>query len=154
VTGRRARTLRLTATAVAGWTLVATGAGHAALVVVGATGEPQAGERAARAAMQPVTVTVAGLDRSLWQLFTGFSLAMALLLVGFGAVTLVVLREGPHLVQRTRALLWLDAAVVLLLLGVSAALLPPPPIVLLGLAAAAIGTALSRPNSTPAPGAA
>ena len=60
--------------------------------------------------MRGATTSVAGPERSSWQLFNGFSLAMALLLVGSGALNL------------------------------------PPPVLLLGLAAAAVGAALSRPG--------
>ncbi|WP_432523641.1 LIC_13387 family protein [Kineococcus sp. SYSU DK006] len=142
----RPATSRSRATTVAGWSLVATGALHASLVAAGAIAQPPPGERAVRASMRAATTSVAGLERSFWQLFNGFSLAMALLLVGFGALNLLVVRHAPHLLHRTRALLWLDACVVLPLLVVSLLLFPPPPVLLLGLAAAAVGTALCRPD--------
>ncbi|WP_432536188.1 LIC_13387 family protein [Kineococcus arenarius] len=138
---------RSTATTVAGWSLVLTGSVHAISFVVGAVVEPPPGEHLVRASMRGTTVSLAGLDRSFWQLFNGFSLAMALLLIGFGAVNLLVVRRAPELLHRTRALLWLDASVVLPLLVTSLLLFPPPPVLLLGLTAVAIGTALRRPNS-------
>ncbi len=140
------RSVRSIATAVTGWLFVVTGTGHALLVGAGALLEPPEVERGVRQAMAGTSVTVAGLDRTLWELFQGFSLVMAVMLAGFGALNLLVLRRAPQLVHQTRALLWLDAAVLLPVLLVSVLLLPPPPILLLGLAASAVALALSRPD--------
>ena len=142
----RAWTARSTATAVTGSSLVLTGTLHATVAALGAAADPPSGERLVRASMEATSTTVAGLDRSFWELFTGFSLVMAVLLTGFGALNLLVLRQAPRLVHETRALLWLDAAVLVPALAVCVLLLPPPPVVLLGVATAAVAVGLSRPD--------
>lgn len=53
--------------------------------------------------------------------------AVALLLAGVGALNLLVVRHAPELLDRTRALLRVDAAVVLALLTISLTLFPPAP---------------------------
>lgn len=123
-----------------GWLLVATGSGHAILVAVGYATSPPAGERAVRTLMAETAIPVAGMERSYWDLFQGFSLMMALMLVGLGALVL--------LVEPTRAVKGLLAAVLVPALAISVLLLPPPPIVLLGLAAvaAAVGLLGSGPR--------
>ncbi len=142
------RTTRLTGTAVAAWALLVTGVGHTVLVVVSAVSETPRDQLDVRQAMVETTTRVAGLDRSLWQLFSGFSLVMALLLVGFGALNLLLVRRHPGVLLESRAVLWLDLAVVLTALGIAVRLLPAPPIVLLGLAVVAVVVALSRPDAS------
>ena len=139
------RTLRTLAPAVAGWLLVLTGSGHTALVVVG-SGSPSASESRAQETMAATSVVIGGLERSYWELFQGFSLMMALMLVGLGALLLLVLRRAPQLVLESRGLLLLVVAVLLPALLISAVLLPPPPIVLLGVATVAVLTALLTPG--------
>jgi hypothetical protein len=140
------RPIRTTATAVAGWLLVITGVGHTALVLVGSLGAPPAGEATTRALMAGTPVVVGGLERSYWDLFQGFSVMMALMIVGFGTLVLLALRQAPGLVLDRQGLLVLCAVVLLPALAISVLLLPPPPIVLLGLALAAVVVALWTPR--------
>jgi hypothetical protein len=86
--------------------------------------------------MATTAIPVAGMERSYWDLFQGFSLMMALMLVGLGAMVL--------LVEPTRAVKGLLAAVLVPAFAISVLLLPPPPIVLLGLAAVAAAVGLLR----------
>jgi hypothetical protein len=139
-----ARTARSTATAVAGWLLVVTGAGHATLVAVQSISGVPASERPIHQAMAATTIPIAGIERSHWDLFVGFSLMMALMLVGLGALVLVVRRAAPELVRGTRAVLTLLGLVLVPALLLSVLLLPPPPIVLLGLALVAVVVGLVR----------
>ena len=139
------RTIRTLAPAVAGWLLVLTGSGHTALVVVG-SGPPTASESRAHETMADTSVVIGGLDRSYWELFQGFSLMMALMIVGLGALLLLVLRRAPQLVLESRGLLLLVVAVLVPALLISVVLLPPPPIVLLGIATVAVLTALLSPG--------
>lgn len=127
---------RWNTTALIGWLLVATGAGHGTLVAAGYATTPPANERAVRELMAATSVPVAGMERSYWDLFQGFSLMMALVLVGLGALVL--------LVEQTRAVSVLLALVLVPALALSLLLLPPPPIVLLGLAAVAAVAGLLR----------
>lgn len=139
------RTTRTLAPTVAGWLLVLTGSGHTALVVVG-TGTPTASESHAHETMAATSVVIGGLERSYWELFQGFSLMMALMVVGLGALLLLVLRRAPQLVLESRGLLLLVGAVLLPALLISVVLLPPPPIVLLGIATVAVLAALLSPG--------
>jgi len=127
---------RYNPTRLIGWLLVATGSGHATLVAVGYATTPPADERAVRALMAATAIPVAGLERSYWDLFQGFSLMMALMLVGLGALVL--------LVEPTRSVKVLLAVVLVPALAISVLLLPPPPIVLIGLAAVAATVGLLR----------
>jgi hypothetical protein len=140
----RPRSIRSICTTVIGWSLVVTGAGHATLVAVGQAATPPADERAVRALMAATSIPVAGLERTYWDLFQGFSLMMALMLVGLGSLVLLVQREAPELVHGTRAPLVLLGLVLAPAVVISVLLLPPPPIVLLGLAAVAAAVALVR----------
>lgn len=140
----RTRSVRSVSTAVIGWLLVVTGSGHASLVAVGHASGPPAEEQAVRALMSATTVAVAGVERTYWELFQGFSLMMALLLVGLGALLLQLRRRVPEPVRGSRSVLVLLALVLVPALGLSVLLLPPPPIVLLGLAVLAVVAALVR----------
>ena len=140
------RTVRTVATTLAGWLLILTGAGHTALVVVGNLAEPTADESRVRETMAETSLVIGGVERSYWDLFQGFSLMMALMLVGLGAVLLLVVRRAPHLITESHALLLVGAAVLLPALLISVLLLPPPPIVLIGIATVSMLIALSRPR--------
>ncbi|MEV4704457.1 LIC_13387 family protein [Actinoplanes sp. NPDC049316] len=135
------------ACAVGAWSLIVTGAAHAAAMAAGAATSPPPAEEAARRTMAATHVTIAGLDRTLWQLFTGFSLAMALFIAGLGALNLLALRRAPELFLRSRAAGVLNLCVVLPALALSVLLFPPPPILFLGVSCAAFGYALTRPAS-------
>lgn len=143
------RTARTIALPLAGWLLVITGTGHTVLVVLGTLATPAAAEARVREAMASSSLVVAGLERSHWDLFQGFSLMMALMIVGFGALLLLVHHRVPDLATGSRGLLALVAAVLVPALAISALLLPPPPILLLGLAAAAVVLALREPDAPP-----
>lgn len=138
-----ARTLRSTCTALIGWLLVITGAGHATLVAIGSSTTPSPEEREVRALMAATSIPVAGMERSYWDLYQGMSLMMALMLVGLGALVLVARRRAPELVEDPRTALLL-ALVLVPAVAISVRLLPPPPMVLLGLAALAAVVALVR----------
>lgn len=138
---------RTVAATVAGWLLVITGVGHTTLVAISSAATASAADTAIRDAMAAAPVTVAGLERSYWDLYLGFSLMMALMLVGLGALVLLVLRRAPELVARGMVVLL--ALVLVPAWAISALLLPPPPIVLLGAAAVAVvSAAVLRPRST------
>ena len=140
----RARTARATALTVVGWLLVATGAGHATLVAVSMAAGVPAAERPVHDVMAATSVPIAGIERSHWELFMGFSLMMALMLVGLGSLTLLVRRAAPDLAHGTRGVLVLLGLVLVPAMLISVLLLPPPPIVLLGLALVAVVVGLVR----------
>lgn len=127
--------------AVGAWSLVVTGVGHATLVAVGSVTAPPTGEVEARRVMAATDAVGLGLERSLSQLFLGFSVTMALFLVALGALTLLALHHAPRLFLDTGTVLLLDLAVAGTALAISATLLPPPPIVLFTVATAAFGAA-------------
>ncbi|WP_107705145.1 LIC_13387 family protein [Nocardioides allogilvus] len=146
------RTLRSTCTALIGWLLVITGAGHTTLVAIGSSATPSPEEREVRALMAATSIPVAGMERSYWDLYQGMSLMMALMLVGLGALVLLVRRRAPGLVEDPRTALLL-AVVLVPAVALSVLLLPPPPMVLLGLAALAAVVALVRgPRQLERPG--
>ncbi|MEU8238255.1 hypothetical protein AB0C07_08425 [Actinoplanes missouriensis] len=132
---------RRRAARIGAWALVATGALHLLVVAAGAAVTASPAEQAARRTMAATPVAIAGIERDLWQLYLGFSLAMALFIIGLGALNLIVLRHEPP-----RAGILLTLAVVLGALALSVLLLPPPPIVLLTISGAAFAYA-SMPES-------
>ncbi|MEU7902859.1 LIC_13387 family protein [Actinoplanes sp. NPDC049118] len=136
--------------AIGAWSLLIAGVTHGVAVAVGAATATPAAERATREAMAATHVDIGGLDRTLWQLFMGFSLSMALFIAGLGALNLLALRRAPHLFD-TRAALWLNLAVVLPAFVLATLLFPPPPIALLGVACAGFGFALTRPGPATVP---
>ncbi|MBB4745242.1 hypothetical protein BJY16_008701 [Actinoplanes octamycinicus] len=133
---------RRRACAIGAWSLVVTGVVHAAAVAAGAGETDSPVERLA-----DTHLVIAGLDRSLWQLFTGFSLAMALFIVGLGALNLLVLRRAPELFLDGRAVIVLNLGIVVPALALSVLFFPPPPIVLLGVGGVAFGYALVARSS-------
>ena len=138
---------RTVAATVAGWLLVITGVGHTTLVAVASATTSSPADTAIRDAMATAPVTVAGLERSYWDLYLGFSLMMALMLVGLGALVLLVVRRAPELAAG--AVVGLLALVLVPAWAISALLLPPPPIVLLGVATVAVvSSAVLRARST------
>ncbi|GIF16373.1 LIC_13387 family protein [Actinoplanes teichomyceticus] len=137
---------RRCACAIGAWSLVVTGAAHAGTVVAGAAVAAPPAEQAARRAMAATHVDIAGLDRTLWQLFTGFSVAMALFIFALGALNLLVLRRAPHLFLDSRAVPGLNLGIVLAALILSVRFFPPPPIVLLTVSCLAFGYVLFRPR--------
>lgn len=132
------------ASALGAWTLVLTGVGHVVTVVISSSGATSPSGQVAQRAMARTQVAIAGSSRSLQQLFTGFSVTMALLLCGFGAINLYVLRCAPQLFTRRRGLLALDLAVTGGGLVLALLLLPPPPVVLFTVAAGAFAVALTK----------
>ncbi|HXH80695.1 LIC_13387 family protein [Nocardioides sp.] len=140
----RARTARGTALTAVGWLLVTTGGGHATLVAVSMAAGVPAAERPVRDVMAATSVPIAGIERSHWELFMGFSLMMALMLVGLGSLTLLVRHTAPDLAHGTRGVLVLLGLVLVPAMLISVLLLPPPPIVLLGLALVAVVVGLVR----------
>lgn len=141
-------TTRRRASAIGAWSLVLTGVTHAAAIAAGAAASTPAAELAARQAMADAHIDIAGLDRTLWQLFMGFSLTMAVFVTGLGALNLLVLRLAPQLFLTTRAALWVNLSIALPAFALAVLLFPPPPIALLGVASVAFGVALTRPTST------
>lgn len=151
------RSLRSLCTTTIGALLVVTGAAHAVTFVVGNATSTPPNERAVRALMAATSVPVAGVERSYWQLFQGFSLMMALMLVALGSLVLLVQRTAPEVVRSTRAVQTLLLVVLVPALAISVLLLPPPPVIMLGMACVAAVIALlaqgvTRPESggTPA----
>ncbi|AEV86954.1 hypothetical protein ACWT_5935 [Actinoplanes sp. SE50] len=138
---------RRSACAIGAWSLIATGAVHAAAIALGTAAATPPAERVARQAMAATHVDIAGIDRTLWQLFTGFSAAMALFIFGLGALNLLALRRAPQLFFDTRAALALNLSILLPAFVLSVLLFPPPPIVFLGASCAAFGYALTRSST-------
>jgi hypothetical protein len=125
------------------WCFIVVGGTH--LVVTGVTvlGPPDPAAQRALDAMGDVPTTLAGVRTDMAQLFYGFSVAMALLGIGFGLLNLVVLRQAPGILVGGTALLWVDAGVAALLLAVAVLAFPAPPIVADAAALAAYGWALA-----------
>lgn len=146
------RPLRLRAVALAAWSLVVTGCGHTVLVVVSMLSGASDDEQRVRDVMAGTVMAMGGLERDFWQLFQGFSLLMALLLVGLGALNLLLVRRHPGVLLADRAVLWVDLAVLVPAWGLSVLLLPPPPILLLGVAVAALAVALPARRDVPSDG--
>ncbi len=143
----RSRSIRSIAMSVTGWLLVCTGAGHGLLVVGGLFAKPSAQQQVVRDAMVGTSMDMAGLERNYWQLFQGFSLLMALMLIGYGVLLVLVTRAHSPALPVSRAVTVLTAAIIAPALLISVLLLPLPPIVLLSLALAATALALASGSS-------
>ena len=136
---------RTRAVAVMGWSLIVTGCGHTLLVVASAITGPPPEQQRAYDAMVATSFSMGGLERSLFGLFEGFSLMMALFVVALGGLNLVLARRHPK-VLASNDVLWLDLAVLVPALVLSVLLLPPPPIILISVAVLAVVTALRSPH--------
>jgi hypothetical protein len=100
--------------------------------------------------MAAVPTTLPGIRSDMAQLYYGFSVAMALLGIGFGVLNFVVLRLAPGILSRGTALLWVDAGVSALLLAVAVLAFPTPPILATAAALGAYGWALAITRRSPA----
>jgi len=114
--------LRPTATLTGAWAFVLTGVGHVAI----ATLAPQPDGTAAVVAQMRTVHFSGGVTRDLSQLMTGFSLAMAVLLLAVGAVALLLVRR--RVLARRDPLLAVLGTLSLVLLCISMAFFPAPPI--------------------------
>jgi hypothetical protein len=125
------------------WCFMVVGATHLLVMAVTVLGPSDPAAQRALEAMAGVPTTVPGIRGDMAQLFYGFSVAMALLSIGFGVLNLVVLRLAPGILARGTALLWVDAGVTALLLAVAVFAFPAPTIVADAAALAAYGRALA-----------
>jgi hypothetical protein len=125
------------------WCFIVVGAAHLLVMAVTVLGPPDPAAQRALDAMAGVPTTLPGTRSDMAQLYYGFSVAMALLGLGFGLLNLVVLRLAPGILNRGMALLWVDAGVSALLLVVALLAFPAPPIVAATAALAAYGWALA-----------
>jgi hypothetical protein len=125
------------------WCFIVVGATHLLIMAVTVLGPPDAAAQRALDAMAGVPTTLPGIRTDMAQLYYGFSVAMALLGLGFGLLNLVVLRLAPGILVRGTALLWVNAGVAALLLAVAVLAFPVPPIVATAAALAAYGWALA-----------
>lgn len=132
------------------WCFVVVGVAHLLVQVGALAGSRPATLRVALDEMAHASSSLLVLDRSLLQLFYGFSVTMGLLALGLGILDLVVARQAPHLVTRGRAVLATNLALSAPVLAVSVLAFPEPPIVALAIATAAFALALAiRPGTSP-----
>jgi hypothetical protein len=130
------------------WAWVLTGAGHLTIAAVLALRPANPVTAPVVAAMRNADFGFAGPRRSLYDLNTGMSLVMGVALVLAGLVCVLVAREAPGLIERSRSLSGLTLAASVVAFGLSVRLLPLPPIVLFGVATMAFGWATARPRLT------
>jgi len=133
-TTTRPTVLRRT-TLVAGWSMIVLGVGHLVTFLASAGQDATTSRELKRLA--EVQVAVPGLPHSLADLFLGFSLTMALLLVTVGALLVLVARhaaQAPGLLATVQLVVVTFAGVGLVL---SWLYLPLPPVVGLSIALAA-----------------
>jgi hypothetical protein len=128
--------------------IVTVGVAHLLIMALSTVSRAPEGERHARQAMRAAPITMFGLSRNMNELFNGANAAMGLLAVGIGVLSLVAVRQAPHLLTGRRAVIWVDLGSVLVLLVVSILAFPPPPIVALAAAAVAFGLALAAPRES------
>ncbi|GGZ33303.1 hypothetical protein GCM10010387_29300 [Streptomyces inusitatus] len=119
------------------------GVGHLALSAVSAlTKTPR--QRETDTAMREPAFTLLGLERTVLDLFNGFSIAMALFIIASGLLLLTAIHHSPALVQHRTAFGRVALTVSLAALAISVPLLPPPPIVILTITSCAFALSLRR----------
>lgn len=123
---------------------VVLGIGHLVLSAASASADPTPGRREVDTAMRESAFTLLGLERTVFDLFNGISVAMAFFVIACGLLILTAARHAPALVQQRTAFGWLALAVSLAVLAVSVLLLPPPPILVLTISSCAFGLSLRR----------
>lgn len=129
------------------WAWVVTGAGHLTIAAVLVLRPANPATAPAVAAMRNADFGFPGPRRSLYDLNTGMSLVMGVALVLAGLVCVLVAREAPVLIERSRSLSAPALVASVVTFALSVWLLPLPPIVLFGVATVAFGwaTAHRRP---------
>jgi hypothetical protein len=108
--------------------LVALGVGHL-LTFVASSAQPDAATRAALAGLEDVAVALPGPRHTLGDLFTGYSLMMALLLAAVGSLLLLMARHATQAPQLLVAALMVSLIVAAIGLVLSGLFLPLPPLV-------------------------
>ena len=137
------------AAAVAGWSMLVLGVGHT-LTFIATSGQHDAATRRALAGLEEVAVAMPGLRHTLADLFTGYSLMMALLLATAGVFLLLMARcaeQAPGLLTSALTTTVVFAGVGLVL---SWMLLPFPPLVGLSVALVAGVSGLIASRRPPA----
>jgi hypothetical protein len=129
--------------------VVLVGSAHLLIMALSAVSGVSEERRQARQAMRAAPVTMFGLSRDMYELFTGANAAMGLLAIGIGVLSLVAVRQAPHLLTGSRAVIWVNLGTTSVLLVVSILAFPPPPIVALAAATVAFGLALAAPGEAP-----
>jgi hypothetical protein len=114
--------------AVAGWSLVALGVGHAFTDVAG-SGQHDEATRRALDGLEQVRVAMPGLQPTLARMFNGYSLTMALLLVTVGTLLVLMARHAEQAPGLLVAALWVVVAFAGAGLVLSWLFLPLPPLV-------------------------
>ncbi|MFE2292975.1 hypothetical protein [Streptomyces sp. NPDC059452] len=120
------------------------GVGHLALSAVAASADRTPEQHAADTAMRESTFALLGLERTVLDVTTGMSIAMALFSITCGLLILAAVRHAPELVRRRTAFGWIALAVSLAVLATAVLLLPPPPIAVLTVASCAFALSLRR----------
>jgi hypothetical protein len=116
---------------VTGWTLVVLGLTHLVTVAGAALGGQDAATLRVTDQMRTVRVALPGLQPTMADLFTGYSLAMGLMVVTAGSLLLVVAGAPVATVRTGLAVSAVSSAIGLV---VAWALLPSPPVLGLGVA--------------------
>ncbi|WP_329025126.1 LIC_13387 family protein [Streptomyces sp. NBC_00690] len=101
-------------------------------------------QREVDTAMREPAFTLLGLERTVLDLFNGFSIAMALFVTACGLLLLTAVHHAPTLIQHRTAFGRLALTVSLAALAISVPLLPPPPIVILTITSCAFALSLRR----------
>jgi hypothetical protein len=130
--------------AVGAYGFVFLGIGHLALSAASALATRTPQRREADTAMRESTFTLLGLERTVLDVFNGFSITMALFIITCGLLILAAVRHAPTLVQHRTAFGWIALTVSLTVLAISVLLLPPPPIVVLTITSCAFALSLRR----------
>ena len=136
--------------AVGSWAMVVTGLIHLAAHFAG-RGGPHANPQEAQLIELATTYrfTMMGVQRTLMQVFDGFSLSLTVLLLAAGLQNLIALRSGLSL-RGVRRLSWIGVLAGAALLALSVTSFPPPPIVLFSFVTAAfLSSALRTPADEP-----
>ena len=136
---------------VGAWCFIVIGLAHLLVQLAALTGSPAPGVQRVFDAMSHTSTSLLLLGRSLTQLFYGFSVTMALSILGLGILDLVVVRQARQLVARGWAVPGTNLALASLGLAVSLLAFPEPPIAALAIATVAFAaTLVIRPQAEPA----
>ncbi len=145
-TSTTARDLRTRLFRIGAWCFVVVGLAHLLVQLTALAGSRPATVQRVLDVMAHTSTSLLVLDRSLGQLFYGFSVTMALSVLGYGILNLVVASRAHHLVAEGRLVPAMNLALSALALVVSVLAFPEPPIAALAVATAAFAaTLLVRP---------
>ena len=134
---------KLTYSVAGAWSLVATGVGHLAIVLLLAFTSPDPAVAAVLQVMASHSFTVMGIGRTHFQLSQGFSILMGIFCLGLGATNLLWARAAPGVLSQVPAVLFAGEVISGAALVLAFLTMPPPPMVTVIAAILSLGAAIA-----------